>query len=57
MKRPLELPLHNRARLVEVLQGEQDVKIDRNAWRRKEWSVSEHAGFDALSNASNEYYR
>ena len=57
MKRPLELPLHNHARLKEVLEGEKDVKIDRNAWRRKEWSVSEHAGFDILSNASNEYYR
>ena len=57
MKRPLELPLHNHARLKELLRGEEDIKVGRNVWRHKEWSVNEQIGFEYLTRASDEYYR
>jgi hypothetical protein len=57
MKRPLALPLHNYARALELLEAEEGLEIDRNAWKRREWRGGEDVGWDLWEMASLYYFR
>ena len=44
MKRPLQLPLQDYDGMKEMLDAEEHVEIDRNAWKRDEWKDGEDVG-------------
>ena len=44
MKRPLQLPLQDYDGMRAMLDGEEHVEIDRNAWKRDEWKDGEDVG-------------
>ena len=44
MKRPLQLPLEDYDGMREMLDAEEHVEIDRNAWKRDEWKDGEDIG-------------
>ena len=44
MKRPLQLPLQDYNEMREMLDAEEHVEIDRNAWKRDEWKDGEDIG-------------
>lgn len=55
--RPTMLPLHNYDKYREALEAEQNVTVDRNAWKRREWRLGEDAGWDSWEQASLRYFR
>ena len=44
MKRPLQLPLQDYDGMKQMLDAEERVEIDRNAWKRDEWKDGEDVG-------------
>ena len=44
MKRPLQLPLQDYDRMKAILDAQEHVDIDRNAWKRDEWKDGEDVG-------------
>lgn len=57
MKRPLDLPLEDYERSREMLDAEEEVDVDRNAWKRDAWQAGEEFGWDNWGAASQTYFR
>ncbi|BDA45364.1 hypothetical protein COCOBI_07-1510 [Coccomyxa sp. Obi] len=55
--RPTVLPLHNYDKYRQALEAEQNVTVDRNAWKRREWRLGEDAGWDNWEQSSLRYFR
>ncbi|EIE20118.1 hypothetical protein COCSUDRAFT_57844 [Coccomyxa subellipsoidea C-169] len=55
--RPVVLPLHNYEKMRIMLEGEKNVTVDRNAWKRREWRLGEDVGWDTWEVASLTYFR
>ena len=57
MKRPLSLPTHNYDRMREALNDDEDVKMDRNAWKVNAMRKGESIGWELWHKATDDYFR
>ena len=57
LKRPLNLPVHNRERMEEVLEADRQEPLHRNDWKNKEMAAGEEVGWTLWEEASTRYFR